>query len=842
MNTNDSTVAMRRRWSIRRNGLRLVIAAVFASGVLTPSAPAQLAPSPTITGVYNGSYAGDQGPIKFKLSITQQSNGTLAGVFTFSPPGSSGATPYTCDVVGRYLQGNRYFQLRRTKWETVAPTNLRMMGMNGTFNPDGAQGAGQISGKMLGRPPGPNFEASRNAAESANLASVTAAAPPSPVIAQQTRQPTAATSATPKPPSSSAPGTYIARTAIDGVYIGTYGSNPDDEVPAKLYVKFIDNGSVDGILDGLFTFDVPPSPEAKPVTYTYKLTGVYATGTLGWSAKPLGKPAPDAYAVSQIYAEFDKTPYVKGRNGQLEFDFIPDQISGKVIDRNNRAINKFKGTRDKAESANLDSLLATQTSAAGPVVNTTASPAAPVGRIVRPGIPGVFNGTYTRANESPIKFKLTITRPTVLVNGTYKLQDPNGLAGVSTIYLPTDSGTKAYTYSLKGALDGYGAFHLFVHDWETTPPKDFKDFKAMGFNGTLRSNENQHTARILSAQASGSLADMFVPKFEATWDATESADIRGTIVAQEARSADEVAALKARDETVKNAPPKQLASKDLVRKSRLYWDGYQTDMIREVFDGGFGAAMNENDQFQKVFCSYVEMLSAKFPDCLPANHVRVSITVRTNRKFDKQTGLLISEENHDYTIDMDPRFVDTYVKFHDTQFNRVPMQGVIAAAQPGGAQHLVHDMMALVTDMQKFFADHACKSAAMRQLTENFLRAINGDPSLQQADGKIDGAQAESDKDLPPGRYARFVDGANAYFRELDKRDSAFGNSASHDTALCQRLAELYEYDMTREEEYYYANDFAGRFLPIMGPRTSCPDPAWPQLHPDVEKAIAEIK
>jgi hypothetical protein len=47
-------------------------------------------------------------------------------------------------------------------------------------------------------------------------------------------------------------------------------------------------------------------------------------------------------------------------------------------------------------------------------------------------------------------------------------------------------------------------------------------------------------------------------------------------------------------------------------------------------------------------------------------------------------------------------------------------------------------------------------------LTENFVRAVNGDPSLQQAGGKIDGAEAESDKDLPPGKYARFVDGANA--------------------------------------------------------------------------------
>jgi hypothetical protein len=833
---------------------RWFVVTVFAVGAFASRAPGQLASPPTITGVYNGSYAGDQGPVKFKLSITQQSNGTLTGVFTLYPTGSAGTTSYTCDIRGRYLQVNRQFQLRGSKWEPVSPANLGMMGMNGTFDPDGGQGAGQISGKMLGRP-GPDFEAIRDAAESANMASVTATAPPRPVIAQQGSQPTAAKPAAPKPPSSSAPGTYIARTAIDGVYIGTYGSNPDDEVPAKLYVKFINNGSVDGILDGLFTFDVTPSPEGKPVTYTYKLTGVYATGTMGWSAKPLGKPAPDAYAVSQIYAEFDKTPYVKGRNGQLEFDFIPDQISGKVIDRNNRAINKFKGTRDKAESANLDSLLATQTSAAGPVVNTAASPAAPAGRIGRPGIPGVFNGTYTRANESPIKFKLTITRPTVLVNGTYKLQDANGLAGVATIYLPTDSGTKAYTYSLKGALDGSGAFHLFVHDWETTPPKDFKDFKAMGFNGTLRANENQHTARILSAQASGSLADMFVPNFEATWDATESADIRGTIAAQEARSADEVAALKAREETLKNAPPKQLASKDLVRKSRLYWDGYQTDMIREVFDGGFGAAIDENEQFQRVFLTYVGTLSAQHPECLPPDHQTVTVTEITSMTTTKnlywREGVDPESDRYQttktektYTVEMDPRFVARFNQFHAALNSPgAGLRDAATAAQSGGAQGVVRERLAIVTDMQKFFADHACKSAAMRQLTENFLRAINGDPSLQQADGKIDGAQAESDKDLPPGRYARFVDGANAYFRERAQANpTKFGHSQSHDTALCQRLAELYEFHMSRDEEYYYANDFAGRFIPIMGQRASCSDPAWPQLHPDVEKAIAEIK
>ena len=172
------------------------------------------------------------------------------------------------------------------------------------------------------------------------------------------------------------------------------------------------------------------------------------------------------------------------------------------------------------------------------------------------------------------------------------------------------------------------------------------------------------------------------------------------------------------------------------------------------------------------------------------------------------------------------------------------MRGAAAAMMSGASPRaMVNDLMAPARDMQRFFANHEAKSAAMRQLNENFLHGINGEPSLQQADGKIAGSQAETDKDLPPGRYARFVDGANAYFRERAKANpTKFGSGASHDTELCQRLAQAYQTGMSRKEDYYYANDFEGRFLQIMGPWGSCPDPAWPQLHPDVEKAIAEVR
>ena len=51
----------------------------------------------SIDGVYNGTYPGDQGPIKFKLTLTQQGGGILGGVFTVYLTNNSGTQ-------GNYLQ------------------------------------------------------------------------------------------------------------------------------------------------------------------------------------------------------------------------------------------------------------------------------------------------------------------------------------------------------------------------------------------------------------------------------------------------------------------------------------------------------------------------------------------------------------------------------------------------------------------------------------------------------------------------------------------------------------------------------------------------------------------
>jgi hypothetical protein len=837
--------------------IRSFVAAMFAlcGFALGPRAqPAHAAAPTSITGVYNGSYAGDQGPIKFKLSITQQDDGKLAGVFTLYRGNGSDTKAYTCDVAG-FIQANGTFILTPGTWDKTPPSGFEMKaGFNGRFDPAGGNGAGQISGKMRDDPR-PPFDAIRDADESAKMASAPAdrknAGAPARAVAPPSSSARIPTPAAPARPSSQAPKTADPRSAVNGIYTGTYGSNPDDNVTAKLYVKFIDNGSVNGTLDGLFTFDVPPSRGAKPITYTYKLIGVSEPGNTYpfqfWSAKPLGPPAPAAYAVKGVGAAFVRGPLVRGPAGQFERITDPDQITAAVTVVNSvlSASNKFEGARDKAASANLDSLMAEQASAAS-AVSPTAPAALPAATGARPSIAGVFNGTYTRANEPPTKLKLTITHTA------------EGLGGVATIYLPTDAGTKAYTYSLKGAEDGRGAFHLFVYDWDMIPPKDFTDFKAMGFNGTFLSNVNQNTARIISVQASGNLASLCVPRFEATWDATESANLNGVIAAQKAvGNADLAAALKTHAEVLKNARPQQLASKDLVRKSQAYWDKYRSDFIREIFDGGFASDVDDDPAFQSLFTDYVDLFSKNCAAYLPAGHKTVVITTTTTRG-----GAVIGTTTK--TVDVDSRFIPKYVEFSGVdpapgsdQAKEQTAKTIAIVGQmfhaggpshgtsPADANALLHLMaahgLAGGAEMDKFFATEVKAgrpSAALRQMGENLLRGATGEPSLQEAGGKIDGAEVETDKDVPPGRFTHFIDAAHAFYRD----PANVRLKSRFETAFDETLAAKYRGVMTREEEYFYANDFGPRFRnQIMQDRSHSTDPAWARLHPAVEECVLEI-
>jgi hypothetical protein len=143
--------------------------------------------------------------------------------------------------------------------------------------------------------------------------------------------------------------------------------------------------------------------------------------------------------------------------------------------------------------------------------------------------------------------------------------------------------------------------------------------------------------------------------------------------------------------------------------------------------------------------------------------------------------------------------------------------------------------------MNKFFASEVTASgpsAALRQMGENLLRGATGEPSLQEAGAKIAGAEAETDRNLPPGRFAHLIDAAHAFYG-----DPANARLKSRfETAFDETLAAKYRGVMTREEEYYYANDYENRFRgQIMQDRARCTDPAWPRLHPAVEECVVEI-
>ena len=930
---------------------------VIACSAFTASAPAQTAPPAEIDGVYNGSYAGDKGPTKLKLTLTTQPDGTLVGVLTLYLPEGSSTTAYTCHMDGRYLPG-RGFQLVRLKWETAAPKNLNMFGINGTFDAAGGQGAGKILGKLL--PPGPDYEVTRDTAESASMPTV--------IDARKAAK-------------------AFSPTVINGVYTGEYRRS-DGNVKLKFSIKSTDDGS----LTGLFTFELPRKPGSF---ITYKLTGKYVAGATEYGVgsspfqfttiEPVGSAAQDALGASRAQAvhvgitgsgvingsltgsnpgsgefncgwvsatkdltesaDLDKVmaaqagagstaaaaavPVVRssfdgvyngtytGREGPTRFKltlwtqqnrstggvlinstpagvltfYLSEgsgtnaytcELTGFYIPSNGTQPDRIQLSRTKWETQPPRDLLfeggmlgvfdSAGGNGAGQFSGYMSDPSsskfqsfrdAPESakvasarhfNLLRPGVEGVFNGTYTRENEPPTRFKLTMTYPSGDVDG-----GSADLAGVATIYLPIDSGTKAYTYSLKGAEDGYGNFELKVYDWETIPPKDFKNFKAMGFNGRFVPDMTRNTARIIGAQPD---VTFFVPTFEATWDATESADIKGAIAAQKAvDAADQVAALKAHAEVVKNAQPKQLASKDLVRKSKAYWDGYRSDFIREIFDGGFADDVDNDPAFQSLFTDYVDLFSKNCSAYFPADHKSVTITTITTTTY---PGGATTTETTSKTVEVDSRFIPKYVEYSGVdpapgsdQEKEQTARTIAIAGQifhAGGPSHGVgfadanaalHLMAAhgLLggAGMDKFFAAEVKvtgPSAALRQMGENLLRGATGEPSLQEAGAKIDGAAAETDKDLPPGRFARLIDAAHAFYRDPAnaRLESRF------ETAFDETLAAKYQGVMTPEEEYYYANDFEGRFRgQIMQPRDRCTDPEWPRLHPAVEECVEEV-
>jgi hypothetical protein len=211
----------------------------------------------------------------------------------------------------------------------------------------------------------------------------------------------------------------------------------------------------------------------------------------------------------------------------------------------------------------------------------------------------------------------------------------------------------------------------------------------------------------------------------------------------------------------KTAAP-STAPAGLVRKSTAYWSRYKSDIIRQVFDGGFGADVDEDGQFHILFTGYVEQFSESCRAYVPTPFEKETITHTVD-------GRPVSSKE----IYIDLRFWPKYHEFSQA--------GGLSAKSASDAIGVVTGRTSLSTyldpalDIIKFFSTETCKSAAMHQLTENLLRGATGKPSLQTVGASIAGAAAESDTSAAAPRFAHFVDGCNAFFR--DPRNSRLAPS-----------------------------------------------------------------
>jgi hypothetical protein len=96
--------------------------------------------------------------------------------------------------------------------------------------------------------------------------------------------------------------------------------------------------------------------------------------------------------------------------------------------------------------------------------------------------------------------------------------------------------------------------------------------------------------------------------------------------------------------------------------------------------------------------------------------------------------------------------------------------------------------------------------------------------------------QAQVASAAPSGGFVRFKDGCNAFYNDPANARLSMTDA----TGWCACLSEQYRNLMTPEEEAKYANDFFrlfhGGIAQPWGYGTSKSDPAWPRLHPAVDR------
>lgn len=168
-----------------------------------------------------------------------------------------------------------------------------------------------------------------------------------------------------------------------------------------------------------------------------------------------------------------------------------------------------------------------------------------------------------------------------------------------------------------------------------------------------------------------------------------------------------------------------------------YWERYEGfDIARRIFEGEFGEIPNTPE-----FKAFYTGLATSYSERCEAHVAQWQTFERnydayegTDHNLDGSRTIHTSEQTKTYRIDA--RFGAHWAQF-DSDLNRAVLdQGIF---QGFGL------VLGLRGEMETFLNNHACDSATVQQMTENFIRAANGQPSAQQAGLRFADAVAESD-------------------------------------------------------------------------------------------------
>jgi hypothetical protein len=247
----------------------------------------------------------------------------------------------------------------------------------------------------------------------------------------------------------------------------------------------------------------------------------------------------------------------------------------------------------------------------------------------------------------------------------------------------------------------------------------------------------------------------------------------------------------------------------IVTRPQTYWRNYRTDLIRQIFDGGFGIDVDDDDQFQLLYNSYVEAFSSTCSAYLPAN--RQSVGVRQVRTRLDRNGVVTEDPLVQGTVQADPRFVPKYQQY--AQHLMSSSSGLSAALRYKRTGSL-GDTQDPGLDAFQFVKTEKCDSPATRQLGENLLRGATGEPPLQRASAAAKpGAPGAA---ASPTRFTHIVDACNAEFVQ--------------NSAYCKCLGEQFSAVLSPDEEAALAADFREQVrYNILQPRGD--HPLWGRLH-----------